>query len=77
MRIWLGFLKKSDYLLAMERSPVKDVEIKSLLEPALTNRADDASLYFKGIDVSWLYEGYSEFRTEDFRLASLFLISKC
>lgn len=56
---------KDDYLLAMQRSPVKDLEIKVLLKNALTNRIDDRALFMKGIDVSYYYEGYSEFKTED------------
>ncbi|WP_430886728.1 protein adenylyltransferase Fic [Francisella philomiragia] len=56
---------KEDYLSAMERSPVKDVEIKVLLKSALTNQINDRSLFMKGIDVSYFYEGYSEFKTED------------
>ena len=54
---------KDDYLLAMERSPVKDVEIKHLLKQALTENIHDRELYMTGIDVSYFYEGYSEFRT--------------
>lgn len=56
---------KDDYLLAMQRSPVKDLEIKVLLKNALTNQIDDRALFMKGIDVSYYYEGYSEFKTED------------
>ena len=56
---------KEDYLLAMQRSPVKDVEIKVLLKQALTDQIHDRELFMKGIDVSYYYEGYSEFRTED------------
>lgn len=56
---------KEDYLSAMERSPVKDVEIKVLLKTALTDQINDRSLFMKGIDVSYFYEGYSEFKTED------------
>lgn len=56
---------KSDYLLAMERSPVKDVEIKALLRAALTDRITDRLVYMKGIDASYHYEGYHVFRTED------------
>lgn len=56
---------KEDYLSAMERSPIKDVEIKVLLKSALTNQINDRSLFMKGIDVSYFYEGYSEFKTED------------
>ncbi|MFZ4783214.1 MAG: cell filamentation protein Fic, partial [Armatimonadaceae bacterium] len=50
---------------AMQRSPVKDVEIKVLLKQALTDQIHDRELFMKGIDVSYYYEGYSEFRTED------------
>ena len=56
---------KSDYLLAMERSPVKDVEIKALLRAALTDRITDRLVYMKGIDASYHYEGYHVFRTAD------------
>ncbi len=56
---------KEDYLSAMERSVVKDVEIKQLLKSTLTNKIDDRELFMKGIDISYYYEGYSEFRTED------------
>lgn len=56
---------KEDYLSAMQRSPVKDVEIKALLKQALTDQIHDRALFMKGIDVSYYYEGYSEFRTED------------
>ena len=56
---------KTDYLSAMERSVVKDIEIKVLLKAALTDKIDDRELFMKGIDVSYFYEGYSEFRTQD------------
>lgn len=56
---------KEEYLSAMQRSVVKDLEIKMLLKQALTDRIDDRALYMKGIDVSYYYEGYSEFRTEE------------
>ena len=56
---------KEDYLLAMERSPVKDVEIKMLLKGALTDKTDDREVYMKGIDASYHYEGYNVFRTKD------------
>ena len=56
---------KNDYLLAMERSPVKDIEIKHLLKNALTDRIDDRQIYMKGIDNSYMYEGYQSFATED------------
>ena len=52
---------KSDYLLAMERSPVKDVEIKALLRAALTEKVRDREVYMKGIDASYHYEGYHVF----------------
>lgn len=78
-RIWLDFMlkkeiksvvdwskvDKEDYLPAMERSPVKDVEIKVLLKNALTDRIDDRELYMKGIDVSYHYEGYHAFKAEE------------
>jgi len=56
---------KEDYLLAMERSPIKDVEIKVLLKSALTAQIDDREVYMKGIDASYYYEGYHTFKTED------------
>ena len=56
---------KGDYLLAMERSPVKDVEIKALLHAALTEKINDREVYMKGIDASYHYEGYYVFKTED------------
>lgn len=56
---------KDDYLLAMERSPIKDIEIKVLLQPALTNNINDRIVYTKGIDASYYYEGYTLYRTED------------
>ncbi len=56
---------KNDYLLAMERSPIKDIEIKHLLKNALTDRIDDREIYMKGIDNSYLYEGYSTFLTNE------------
>ena len=79
MRIWLDVMlaaelgrvvdwsrvDKEDYLLAMERSPVKDVEIKFLLKAALTDKTNDREIYMKGIDNSYLYEGYSAYRTEE------------
>lgn len=78
-RIWLDFMlkkqlnvvvdwskvDKTDYLLAMERSPVKDVEIKQLLKQSLTNKIDDREIYMKGIDSSYLYEGYFLFKTDE------------
>ena len=56
---------KSDYLMAMERSPVKDLEIKVLLHKALTEQINDRQVYMKGIDTSYHYEGYQIFRTEE------------
>jgi len=60
-----NLVDKDDYLSAMQRSVVKDVEIKVLLKNALTDQIDDRVLFMKGIDVSYYYEGYSEFRTEE------------
>lgn len=79
MRIWLDqMLKRScgvvvdwslidreDYLLAMERSPVKDVEIKALLKGALTDQINDRQMYMKGIDASYRYEGYSMYTMDE------------
>ncbi len=79
MRIWLDHIlkreigrvvdwskvDKEDYLLAMERSPIKDVEIKHLLRSALTDEIDSREIYMKGIDRSYLYEGYGTFKTEE------------
>ena len=56
---------KSDYLMAMERSPVKNLEIKVLLHKALTEQINDRQVYMKGIDASYHYEGYQIFRTEE------------
>lgn len=78
-RIWLDLMLKKEirqvvdwnrvdmeeYLSAMPRSPVKDLEIKALLKQALTDQIDDRALFMKGIDVSYYYEGYSEFKTEE------------
>ncbi len=78
-RIWLDLLLKSqigqvidwnqvdkeDYLSSMQRSVVKDIEIKVLLKQALTNQINDRLLFMKGIDVSYYYEGYTQFKTED------------
>lgn len=58
---------KEDYLLAMERSPIKDVEIKVLLKAALTDKVDNREVYMKGIDASYHYEGYNIFTTEELR----------
>ncbi len=56
---------KEDYLLAMERSPIKDVEIKVLLKAALTNEVGSREVYMKGIDHSYYYEGYTTFKAEN------------
>ena len=56
---------KEDYLLAMERSPIKDIEIKYLLKNALTDEVDSREVYMKGIDHSYYYEGYTTFKTEE------------
>ena len=56
---------KEDYLLAMERSPIKDVEIKVLLKGALTDEINSREVYMKGIDHSYYYEGYTTFKTEN------------
>ena len=56
---------KEDYLLAMERSPIKDVEIKVLLKGALTDEISSREVYMKGIDHSYYYEGYTTFKTEE------------
>ncbi|EFD04754.1 protein adenylyltransferase Fic [Peptostreptococcus anaerobius] len=79
MRIWLDCILKNsigrvvdwskvdkeDYLMAMERSPIKDLEIKYIIEKALTDRVDDRGIYMKGIDASYAYEGYTVYRTEE------------
>src|SRR5699024_4069341 len=78
MRLWLDHLlkneieqvigwskiSKEDYLLAMERSPIKDVEIKILLKNALTDKINDREVYMKGIDESYHYEWYNLYETE-------------
>ncbi len=78
-RIWLDLLlkkeiqqvidwslvDKTDYLLAMERSPVKDIEIKHVLRAALTDKIHDREVYMKGIDMSYFYEGYIVYKTSD------------
>lgn len=58
-------INKEDYLLAMERSPIKDTEIKLLIENALTDRINDRAVYMKGIDVSYEYEGYYTYKMEN------------
>ena len=78
-RIWLDLMLKSgigqvvdwsrvdkeDYLLAMERSPIKDVEIKVLLKDALTNDVNSREVFMKGIDHSYYYEGYTTFKAKE------------
>ena len=56
---------KEDYLLAMERSPIKDIEIKHILKAALTDEINSREVYMKGIDHSYYYEGYTTFKTEE------------
>ena len=56
---------KEDYLLAMERSPIRDTEIKVVLKSALTSDINNRELYMKGIDHSYYYEGYTTFKTEE------------
>lgn len=87
MRIWLDqiFKKeikqvvdwskvdKDDYLLAMERSPIKDIEIKHILKNAMTDKINDREMYMKGIDHSYYYEGYTEYKTEDLTGKSIYL----
>lgn len=58
-------IDKQDYLLAMERSQIKDIEIKILLKQALTDKIDDREVYMKGIDASYNYEGYNTYKTEE------------
>jgi cell filamentation protein len=58
---------KEDYLLAMERSPIRDVEIKVLLKAALTDKTNDREVYMKGIDASYHYEGYNVYKTENIK----------
>lgn len=58
-------IDKEDYLLAMERSPIKDVEIKALLKNALTDKINDRDVFIKGIDASYHYEGYNVYKTEE------------
>lgn len=60
-----SLVDKEDYLLAMERSPVKDIEIKHILKAALTDDIDSREVYMKGIDHSYYYEGYSIYKAEE------------
>ncbi len=62
-----SLVDKEDYLLAMERSPIKDIEIKHILKNALTSKIQSREVYMKGIDTSYYYEGYTTFKTEDLR----------
>lgn len=59
-----SMVDKEDYLLAMERSPIRDIEIKHVLKATLTNEIHDRDIYMKGIDTSYYYEGYTTYRTE-------------
>jgi cell filamentation protein len=61
-----SLVDKDNYLLAMERSPIKDIEIKFLLKQALTDKINDIEIYMKGIDASYYYEGYTLYKTENF-----------
>lgn len=58
-------IDKADYLSAMERSPIKDIEIKHLLQNALTDKINEREIFMKGIDVSYYYEGYDEYNIHD------------
>lgn len=60
-----SFVEKDDYLLAMERSPIKDIEIKHILRKALTDKIEDREIYMKGIDHSYYYEGYSVYKVKE------------
>ena len=60
-----SLVDKEDYLLAMERSPIKDIEIKHILKNALTDKTTDREVFMKGIDHSYYYEDYTTFKTED------------
>ena len=60
-------IDKEDYLLAMERSPIKTIEIKELLKQALTDNINDREVYMKGIDASYHYEGYNIFKSGDLK----------
>jgi len=62
-----SLVDKDDYLLAMERSPIKDIEIKHLLKNALTDKVSDRQVFMKGIDHSYYYEGYAAFKAEDLK----------
>lgn len=62
-----SLVDKEDYLLAMERSPIRDIEIKYLLKNALTNKINDRLIFMKGIDTSYYYEGYTTFKSEELK----------
>lgn len=62
-----SMVDKEDYFLAMERSPIKDVEIKALLKAALTDKINDREVYMKGIDASYHYEGYNVYKTKNLK----------
>ena len=62
-----SLVNKEDYLLAMERSPVRDIEIKYLLKNALTDKVDDRQTFMKGVDHSYEYEGYFAYKAEDLK----------
>lgn len=62
-----SLIDKEDYLLAMERSPIKDIEIKHILKNALTDETNNREVYMKGIDHSYYYEGYTAFKTEELK----------
>ena len=78
-RIWLDLIlkkelgyvvdwsrvNKEDYLLAMERSPVRDIEIKHVIKNALTDKTNDLDIFIKGIDNSYFFEGYKSYKTEN------------
>lgn len=84
MRIWLDHLlkgelgqvigwskvDKEDYLLVMERSPIRDIEIKYILKQALTNEIANRDLYMKGLDHSYYYEGYTLYKTETLQVVT-------
>ncbi|MVH72600.1 cell filamentation protein Fic, partial [Staphylococcus aureus] len=60
-----NLINKEDYLSAMERSPVKDLEIKYLISNALTDKINDREIFMKGIDISYYYEGYTEYNVDE------------
>lgn len=62
---WIGYIYRYWHLLAMERSPIKDIEIKHILKNALTDDINSREVYMKGIDHSYYYEGYTTFKTEE------------